>query len=250
MESNGAAPDNVAIHFMKRAGRYNGSSAWVEDPALIAKIREAASAGPEDTVLDIAVGTGKISRAFLGRVGRVVGLDICPDMVCQARGCVDEIVLSPAERLPFKDGEFDACVCRQGLQFMEVDRVVAEVHRVLKPGGRAVFCHLTAYGPEDREETFLIQKLRNPARKNFFLPQDIPESLNRNAFTNIEVMEYITRESVNRWIDHGVLAEEDKEKIREAYLKASDVFKRIHDVQWKDGDIFDSMRMTLVRAVR
>ncbi len=244
------AAENTTKHFIKRAGQYNHSSSWVENLNLIAKIRELAAVGPHGCVLDIAIGTGKVARAFYGRVRCVVGVDICPDMVRQAGGCADKIILSPAEHLPFRDCAFDACVCRQGLQFMKLEQVIPEVYRVLKSGGHAVFCHLTAYGPEDREETFLIQKLRNPARENFFLPGDIPAYMRRNAFINIEVTEYITRESVNQWINHGAIAEYDKIKIRKAYHQASDVFKRIHNVQFINGDIFDSMRMILVKATK
>jgi len=106
----------------------------------------------------------------------VVGIDICRQMAQQARNYADGIVLSAAEKLPFKDNYFDICLCRQGLQFMEVNKVLFEIRRVLKPHGRIVLCHLTAYGKQDRQTTFLIQGLRNPARKNFFLPEDFFES--------------------------------------------------------------------------
>lgn len=240
--------ENPKSHFVKRAQKYNHSSNWVDDTGLIEKIRDLAQPNHKAHVLDIAVGTGKLAKAFHGRAKYVVGIDICPDMAIQAKKYVDEIVLSPAERMPFKDNVFDVCVCRQGLQFMDLTEVLKEVYRVLRPKRTMVFCHLTAYDERDKEETFLIQKLRNPARKNFFLPQDFLELLKKNNFLNLECFEYITRESVNQWIDNGAIDEGEMQKIKDVYRKASDDFKKIHNIQFKDGDIFDSMKMLIIKG--
>ncbi len=239
--------DSTAEHFIKRAERYNSSARWVDDKALIREIMDLAGAGRGDYVLDIGTGTGKIAQAFRSRVKHVVGVDICGKMVMQAKGCADQIVLTPAESMPFKDNVFSVCVCRQGLQFMNMEAVLEEIHRVLKPGGRAVLCHLAAYGKEDKKEAFLIQKLRNPARKNFFLPEDIPNLL-RKKFSDLKSFEYISRESVNRWIDNGAISLDVREQIKQAYRNASEDFKRIHRVKFEKEDIFDSMKMVIVSA--
>lgn len=236
------------LHFIKRASGYDRSSGWVDDKILIDKIYALAEARIETKVLDVATGTGKIAQAFFGRAGYVVGIDICPQMVRRARKCADKILLAPAEKLPFKDNTFDVCVCRQGLQFMEIGTVLSEVKRVLKPAGRIVLCHLTAYGQRDKDRAFFIQKLRNPARKNFFLPSDFKRMLASKSFTHIESFEYISKESVNRWIDNGAINKQEKEKIKKAYLRAPGIFKKLHNLSFKKNDIFDSMKMIIVRA--
>jgi len=244
-----AAKENPVKHFTKRAPLYNRSSSWVDDSVLIRTISGLAQAGPGSRVLDIAIGTGRIAREFKGSGSRVVGVDICPAMARKARACADTIVLTPAEKLPFKNDSFDLCVCRQGLQFMDLGKVVSEIRRVLKPGGRVVLCHVTAYGMIDKKETFFIQKLRNPARKNFFLPGDFVSVLKEKRFASVESFEYITEESVRRWINNGAIGEEEKSKIMAAYRSASEAFKRIHNVKFRaGGDIIDSMMMVIVRA--
>lgn len=235
-------------HFARRARDYNHSSRWIGDKLLISKIRDLAEAGPKTCVLDIGTGTGRIAQAFFGHVRYVVGVDICPRMTRYAKGHIDTILLTPAERLPFKKNVFDVCVCRQGIQFMKINAVLSEIYRVLKPGGHLILCHLTAYGKSDKEETFLIQKLRNPARKNFFLPGDFRKLLRKKYFTVIGTVEYITRESVNQWISNSAIDENRREKIKEAYTGSSRVFKKLHNIEFKDGDIFDSMKMVIVKA--
>ncbi|MCK9431378.1 MAG: methyltransferase domain-containing protein [Candidatus Omnitrophica bacterium] len=239
---------NPLAHFVKRARNYNCSSGWVGDRLLIEKIRRLAESGNRGKVLDIAVGTGKISQDFLGRCGYVIGIDTCPQMARRAGGCADEILLACAERLPFRDNVFDACVCRQGMQFMDTGAVLAEIKRVLKPGGRVVLCHLAAYGESDKRTAFFIQKWRNPSRKNFFLPGDFKRLLRGQGFKSIESYDYITRESVHRWINNGAIGQKEKKKIIGAYRRAPGVFRKLHQVSFEDGDIFDSMKMVIVKA--
>ncbi len=238
-----------AAHFHRRAGRYNASAAWVTDKALLARIVSAAGPAARGLVLDLAVGTGEVARAFKGRARAVIGADICPAMCRQAVKHTDLLVYAGAEELPFADAGFDLCVCRQGLQFMRLREALAEVRRVLKPGGRAVFCHLTSYGGRDDATSFLVQKLRNPARKNFFSPGDLEREA-RKIFGKAWTREYITRESVNNWISNGSIPASDQKKILEVYRNASPEFIRTHKVSYKDGEVFDSMRMEIVTAVR
>lgn len=102
---------------------------------------------PGERILDVACGTGVVARrvaAAVGETGRVFGLDLNPGMLGVAR--VQPAVVGSADidyregdgvQLPFGDAEFDLVTCSQGLQFF-LDRVrgLAEMHRVLRPGGR------------------------------------------------------------------------------------------------------------------
>ncbi len=251
MKVEKAAPlERPKLHFIKRAGIYNRSSRWVSDSKLIDKIYRLSGVKDNSRVLDVAIGTGKIAKAYYKKAKFVVGLDICINMAKQAKPCANAVVLSNAERISFKDNTFNICVCRQGLQFMDLNKALPDIYRVLKPGGRIVLCHLTAYEHADKDATFLIQKLRNPARKNFFLPQDIPVLLKKTGFAGIFCREYITKESVNRWANNGAISKRQVGKIYDAYINSSRHFKRIHNVEFKNGDIFDSMKMVIVKGVK
>jgi len=237
--------ENANIHFKNRAEKYNHSSNWVEDQALIRRIFELSGAGKESLVLDIATGTGLIAREFFGKVKKVTGLDISPEMAKHAAGCMDEIAFAPVEKLPFADDSFDAIVCRQGLQFAELDKAIPEIHRVLKPGGTVVLCHLTAYNDSDRELTFAIQKLRNPARRNYLMPADISTALKKQGFREVADIEYLTDESVNKWIDNGAIPQENMDGIRALYRTADEEYRRIHNIRFTADDIMDEMLLVI-----
>ena len=237
--------ENASIHFRNRAEKYNRSSNWVADQELIRLMFDLSGAGPESEVLDIATGTGLIAREFHGKVKRVTGLDISPEMAVQAGEYVNELVFAPVEQMPFPDNSFDVVVCRQGLQFAELDRAIPEIHRVLKPGGATVLCHLTAYNETDRELCFAIQKLRNPARRNYLMPADIADALEAAGFRDVANTEYLTDESVNQWIDNGAIPQESMERIRELYRTADEDFKEIHEIRFEGDDIMDEMLMVI-----
>jgi len=98
---------------------------------------------PGEHVLDIACGTGALTRllaAAVGAAGHVVGLDLNPDMLAVARRLhVQQIDWreGSADALPFDDESFDVVCCAFGLMFFP-DRSAAlrEMRRALKPGGR------------------------------------------------------------------------------------------------------------------
>ena len=109
--------------------------------------RLAACARPArgSAILDVATGTGIVARRLAnGSDGcRIVALDASAAMLDVARAAARREGLAidwregPAERLPFGDGEFDLVTCQFALMFF-TDRAaaLAEMHRVLRPGGR------------------------------------------------------------------------------------------------------------------
>ena len=114
--------------------------AWKAYTVAVARVR------PGDVVLDVAGGTGDLARAFAGRVGPrglVVLSDINESMLQQGRDrLLDDGVIVPAllcdgEKLPFADATFDLVSVAFGLRNMtHKEQALAEMARVLKPGGR------------------------------------------------------------------------------------------------------------------
>lgn len=224
----------VRDHFTARARRYNLSSHWVDDPALGARTVELLAPKATDVLLDVACGTGLVSKHFKGKVGRIVGVDITTAMFDQAAPYTDERVVAPGEALPFPDASFDLAVCRQGIQFMDDGAAVKEMVRVLRPGGRVLLVHLCAYGPEDRAEYFEILRLRNEARKNFYVREDLARLLTDAGATDVVVFDWVSVEDVDVWSDTGAITEADREAIRRVYREASDAFAKLHAVQVGD----------------
>ncbi|MFI7210882.1 class I SAM-dependent methyltransferase [Micromonospora maritima] len=242
--------DDVVEHFAARARTYDRSSSWCTDEALGAIVLGMAQPGADDAVLDVACGTGLVSRLFSGRVARVVGVDITADMAEQAQPYLDEFVLAPAESLPFEPDTFDVVVCRQGIQFMTLPDAVREMVRVTKPGGRIVLINLCAYGDADRDEYFEVLRLRNPVRRNFFLPDDLARLMTEAGCDEVETERYVSVEDVDAWSDNGAIGEDNREAIREVYRNASPAFQELHSVRMDGGRFVDQMLFVVARGVK
>ena len=99
---------------------------------------------PGEAALDLATGTGDLAMGLLGRVGpsgSVIGLDFSPGMLAIARerhaGAAVEWREGDMLALPFADAAFDVVTVGFGLRNVtDLDRALAEIARVLKPGGR------------------------------------------------------------------------------------------------------------------
>jgi SAM-dependent methyltransferase len=105
---------------------------------------------PGDRVLDIGTGPGVLLPYIQERVGpkgRIVALDRSLPMVAQAerkrRRFKDLVIQSDVHRLPFFDQGFDAVICFAAFpHFQQPAQAMAEMARVIAPGGRVVIAHL------------------------------------------------------------------------------------------------------------
>lgn len=112
---------------------------------------------PNDArVLDLCCGQGNVTEALLRADFQAVGADFSPNMLAIARKRVPEgeFVEADAQDLPFDDREFDAVVCSFGLMHVpDQPRALAQIRRVLKPGGRFA---MTSWCGPDVSPTFQV----------------------------------------------------------------------------------------------
>jgi ubiquinone/menaquinone biosynthesis C-methylase UbiE len=110
-----------------------------------ADIARRAAAGSPARVLEIAAGTGIVTRQLrdlLPAGADLTATDLNPPMLEAARAKFrpeEQVDFRPADAtaLPFRDRSFDAVVCQFGVMFFpDKDRSYREIHRVLAPGGR------------------------------------------------------------------------------------------------------------------
>lgn len=118
----------------------------------------------EGDVLEIAVGTGR-NLSFYPSTVRLIGVDLSPAMLAIAQTRVAHLArpmalaLADAQDLPFQDSTFDAVVCTLSLcAIPDERRAIAEVKRVLRPGGRfLVLEHVRSPNPMVRAAQRLLK---------------------------------------------------------------------------------------------
>ena len=95
-----------------------------------------------DPIVDLGCGPGQVGH-FVRRHGRaVLGVDVSAEMARLASGRLDAALVSDIRHLPFPEGSLGGVVAFYSLihlRRMELDGALAEIHRVLRPGGRLLF---------------------------------------------------------------------------------------------------------------
>jgi demethylmenaquinone methyltransferase/2-methoxy-6-polyprenyl-1,4-benzoquinol methylase len=145
-------PGQVSAMFDRIAGPYDRMNS-VMTAGLHHRWRsravDLAEVGPGSRVLDVATGTGDLAIELAGRVspgGSVVGCDFSEGMLRRARAKAPGIdfVWGDALALGYADHEFDAATVGFGARnFGDLDRGLAEMARVVRPGGRVVILEIT-----------------------------------------------------------------------------------------------------------
>ncbi len=127
----------------KQARTYDGQMRFM-DRVLFGDSRSWACSQATGEVLEVAVGTGLNLAEYPDEVA-LTGIDFSDGMLGIARGRAAELgrgarlLQGNAHALPFADATFDTVVCTFGLcAIPDLDAAVAEMHRVLRPGGRLV----------------------------------------------------------------------------------------------------------------
>jgi len=144
-----ASPDSKSRYvrrlFSTIADRYDLITvllSYGQDRRWKRRVAELTAAGPGTRALDLACGTGDIAFAVAARGARVVGLDITHRMVqlaqlkAPAPGPAPSFVTGDMMALPFRDDAFDVVTTGYGIRNVpEIAAAIAEMRRVLKPGG-------------------------------------------------------------------------------------------------------------------
>ncbi len=173
--------------------------------------------------LDVACGTGDMAVEGLRQQGasRWTLLDPAGEMLKRAArrerlsGC--GIYQAPAEALPFADAAFDGCTVAFGLRnFADRRRGLAEMHRVLKPGGRVV---ILEFHPAEKGRGWGAGVLRTYLEKVLPLAGELVSG-DRDAYA------YLARSSAGFW---------PRRRLRRVLREIG--FHRVHQVGWLDGAV-------------
>lgn len=133
------------------AGDFDAVATYIKEVGE--KVVAAAGVSAGESVLDVACGTGNAAIPAARAGARLVGLDLTPELLDDARrnlaaeGLDGEFIEGDAEDLPFSDAEFDVVLSTFGCMFApRHDVAAAEIARVLKPGGRIAIASWTPDG--------------------------------------------------------------------------------------------------------
>ena len=131
-----AIPEEAARGFQRGAADYErGRPGYPE--AAIALLARRAGPRPGRVAVDLAAGTGKLTRALLALGADLVAIEPVAGMREQLQRAVPGVTVldGTAERMPLDDASVNAVFVAQAFHWFDVPAAAAEIHRVLAPGG-------------------------------------------------------------------------------------------------------------------
>jgi ubiquinone/menaquinone biosynthesis C-methylase UbiE len=211
----------IRDQFTRQATPFSTAAPIANEDAL-RMIVEAAEAGPDDTVLDVACGGGIVVCAFAPHVKHATGIDMTPAMLDRARTLAAEKRAANVSwqegdvtRLPYPDGAFTIVTNRFAMHhFQNPAGVFAEMMRVCAPGGRVVVVDThTATDPNKAAEFNRLEKLRDPSHVRSLHLAEL-QGLYRNAgMGEPRVRSYELRDEVRNLLARSFPNPGDEEKI-------------------------------------
>lgn len=220
--------------FSQRAHVYEKQTNWVNcneciDPLIPEKFGTGLS-------IDVCAGTGAVSKALINRGWTTISLDMSEPMLLEHNLMLP--MVGDMHQIPFLSNTFDLVVCRQGLQYSNLDIAISEMARVSK---RKVYLgHIT------KEENDIFDfwpkyfSIASPGRKRIFEFDEIEKHIVRLGF---KITSHIFTHQQDYYLGPILhLGEAEKLFLVELLLDTPDEFKAMYNVKVLDGEITYSNR--------
>ncbi len=245
-------PEDHEVKRLARArfGRHAPRYLWSRTHAggeELARMIELARPTGDERLLDVATGAGHTALAFAPHVREVVALDLAPAMLqtagrhLRARGAARvRLLAGDAEAMPLAASTLDLVVCRYAAHhFPRPERFLAEVARVLRPGGRlVVFDNMT---PEDDLIDAFINRLETWRDPSHVRSRRCSEwgLLLREAGLEVEAMDPLVRRTYDfsDWTARQAMPAAEREALERWLMTAPPACAREVRLRVEDGHV-------------
>ncbi|OUJ75557.1 class I SAM-dependent methyltransferase [Hymenobacter crusticola] len=248
--------------FDRQASHYNAQwNSWTG--TALNWLLEQAECQPDDTVLDVATGTGFTALAFAPFVQAVVGVDVSTGMLEQARQQqaaqnIDNVTWQEgaAESLPFADETFSIVTCRIAPHhFHSIPQFLSEVKRVLRPHGRFLLADTCVPDdePEVNEWQNRVEAMRDPSHMRNLAPQEWHQALEAAGLHVAALCEPTADIAMhlNDWMAKSGCTGQQAEAVRAAFATAPSAAARIfHIRELPQGDYAFAWQRVAAKAIK
>ncbi len=245
--------DRIRAQFTRTADVYSRMRQTRDERGLDALVA-LSGAGSADRVLDVACGPGFLTMAFAKSCAQVTGFDATDAFIELARAEARDRGLDnlhfehgDAQRLPFAEASFDVVSCRAAFHhFPHPDRVLAEMIRVLAPGGRVLVADLLGSEDVQRAEVHdRIEQLCDPTHVRALPASEFARLFAEADLTTVRELPSTLDYELDEWIAHGAPEEAGRKEIVSLMESCLENDRAGLNVRREDGQLSFSHRVAL-----
>lgn len=214
---------------------------------------------PSDCVLDVATGPGFIALLFAERARNVTGIDLTRALLQRAKAFERERGLhnvsfleGDVEFLPFTEGTFDLVTCHKAFHhFPRPKRVLEELYRVLRKGGRLVLGD--SLSSEDAEKSELhnrLERMRDSSHVKMYPLSELTAMIGQAGFRIEDIAEFQDERIFETWMTTITPPQETIEKIRRIMLDGVAGDRTGQRLRIADGRLYYSLFAAVVAAIK
>ena len=219
-------------------------SAGHASAADLQRMVDLASPAGDEVMLDIATGGGHVARVFSPHVARVIASDLTPEILSHAREAFHEwelanveVAVADAEKLPFDDASFDLVTCRIAPHhFPEPEKFIAEVARVLKPGGQFLLIDSTV--PEGDDGAFFnrIEAIRDPSHIRSLTKEAWISLIEQHGLRINHAESFRKRHDFQDWVTRSRTNEARRAELERLFNSATPAQRALFEIEFAGKD--------------
>ena len=236
-----------------RAQKYDNLD-WVNRDKLLSKIVKLVGDLGTSKILDLGTGTGKVLRALVETSKEIdgYGLDISPEMLSKIPKSYDfNLIEGSAEDLSIFDNEtFDLITARMVFHHLSnPSKAMAEIWRVLKPGGQVLICE----GNPPSKETldFYVSMFRFKEIRNTFLESDLTNIVLNGNFIDVTTSIVVLKGmSMMNWLNNSGLPKRNIDIIIKMHYECSPIIKNAYNMKLMEIDILMDWKFSIITGIK
>lgn len=235
--------------FAQQADRFGDKAMTLANQEYLQWMVRGMDLRPDYQVLDVAAGTGLLSRAIAPHVQQLIAIDATLEMLWRGKSETEQSRISNisfqqgyAENLPYADNSFDLVVCRFAIHhFASPFRQIKEMTRVCRHGGKVAVIDLVSPSDEELAPIYNhFERLRDPSHVNALSPAELQKLLANAGLAVSRVESRDVEVNVERWLTLTRTEETTRDLIAVELMKEIDggsrtgmrPFKRDHELMF------------------
>jgi ubiquinone/menaquinone biosynthesis C-methylase UbiE len=243
----------IAREFGKRADFYEEAK-WVKDDTFLEALVAFGELKGDECALEIGIGTGTVAAKMREHTGVLIGVDVARPMLEKAQKYLPRhhLLCCEIEHLAslFLDETFDLVYCRAVLHHVDIPHILAEMHSLIRPGGKLLIAETVAAAEEDEAFQLGFVESLHTGHTEFPTAERLLVTIEKAGFEIQKHQVWVERASLQNILASTAKSDKEKAEILAMFQEASERTKSWWNMLFEGDDISFDKKWAMILATR